>query len=85
MRILIILLISLQSFADEQVIRLEDSYVKKANILKADYEKKSLSLAKSYVRALKEMKYQRTQRGDIQDAKNIEAKIKEITKMYWSM
>lgn len=57
---------------------LENAYVKKANALKVDFDKKSVSLAKIYIKALEKKEKEIVKSGDLDKALKVRAKIKEM-------
>jgi hypothetical protein len=57
---------------------LESRYIEKATALEADYKKKSISLAKSYVKALEVKKVEYTKKGDLDKALEIRKKIERM-------
>ena len=79
MKYLILFLIVLQAFANP-VKDLEDAFFKKSSELEAEHEKKTLSLANSYLKALEKRLSAYTKKGDFDNATLIKGKILEIRK-----
>jgi hypothetical protein len=77
-QIIVFLLLACVCLYAQGLEDLENRYIAKADALKADYQQKSVSLAKSYVRALEVKEKEIVKSGDLDAALKVRSKIKEI-------